>query len=365
MDVPELVREELGSETVEAGVNLGDDDVVCLTPTRTLLYRAEGLLSDETVEAYEHDVERLDVEEGRRKTKFVLEYVDGERAFSVPSNRETQILELLFEGILRAAGVVEPDERVQGAFRFSELALVVTDARVIKHIGAVVWSDDYEVYPFADLTGLSFERGSVATEVVVEVDGRPMRVKTPNGQAREVQRVIEDAAFDYHGVDSLADLNAMLAPEETGSDDATGSASGDIGLGDGIDPLVGGDEDVAIDEDDGAEAGAGAGVGDTGGRPDAVGEAGAEADVTGRQDREDQDRSQGRRRSRSPAGGEPSRTDREAGGRAAAGADGVDAAAVEEQLSELTTAVRKQNELLQKQQQTIKQLIEELRQGRG
>ena len=43
MEIPNLVRQSLGGEEIEAGVNLGDEDLICLTPTRTLLYRAEGL----------------------------------------------------------------------------------------------------------------------------------------------------------------------------------------------------------------------------------------------------------------------------------------------------------------------------------
>jgi len=203
MEIPSLVRQSLGGEEIEAGVTLGDEDLICLTPTRTLLYRAEGLLSDEKVEEYPHEIERLDVKEGRRKTKFVVEYVDGSRSFSVPSNRDTQALELFMTGVLRGADVADPDESVVGAFRFSELALVVTDARVVKHIGSSVWSADYEVYAFEALTGLRFERASVATEVVLEIGGRPQRIKTPNERARKVQQVIENAVFEYYGVESL------------------------------------------------------------------------------------------------------------------------------------------------------------------
>lgn len=343
MEIPNLVQRSLGGEEIEAGVKLGDEDLICLTPTRTLLYRAEGLLSDEKVEEFPHEIERLDVKEGRRKTKFVVEYVDGTRTFSVPSNRDTQALELFMTGVLRGADVTEPDESVVGAFRFSELALVVTEGRVVKHIGSSVWSDDHEVYDFADLTGLRFERASVATEVILEINGRPQRIKTPNERARKVQQVIENAVFEYYGVDSLDALNAEIAdePDDDGTTEGAGSDSNDLGLGGGIDPLVSDDDGDADDEGEGATT--------SSGRADA-----ASASSAGRSSSPDDG---GR------AGGQSAK----ASGAAEAVPETVDSADVEalrEQLDELTAAVAAQSEQIERQQELIEQLISELREGR-
>ena len=341
MEIPNLVRQSLGGEEIEAGVKLGDEDLICLTQTRTLLYRAEGLLSDEKVEEFPHEIERLDVKEGRRKTKFVVEYVDGTRTFSVPSNRDTQALELFMTGVLRGADVADPDESVVGAFRFSELALVVTEARVVKHIGSSVWSDDYEVYDFADLTGLRFERASVATEVVLEIGGRPQRIKTPNERARKVQQVVENAVFEYYGVDSLEALNDQIADDPDGGDTtgAAGRASSDLGLGGGIDPLVSGDES---DTDDGGTA--------TSTESDDT----ARSSSSGRSSRRDDS---------GPTGGQSV----SASGATETVPESVDSADVEamrEQLDELTAAVNAQGEQIERQRQLIEQLISELRDGR-
>ncbi|WP_247009776.1 DUF7115 domain-containing protein [Halorientalis litorea] len=346
MDVPDLVRDALGGEEIQAGVNLGDEDTVCLTPTRTLLYRAEGLLSDEKVEEFPHDIERLAVSEGRRKTKFTLHYVDDARSFSVPSSRDTQVLELLFRGILRTAGVIEADENIAGAFRFSELAVVVTDARVVRHIGAAVWTDDYQVYPYADLTGLAFERGSVATEVVLEIDGRPQRVKTPNDQARKVQEVIEETAFEYHGVSSLEELNAAVGTDET---DAPAEDDDGLGLGSGVEPLVTDADGSSMDEPM---------------------EPASRSDTTADTDAHDSRVDGVRQTDAATATGHssrsaPSEPRDDATENGTTGPTSEDIAAVEERLSELTTAVQRQNELLEEQHDIIEQLVRELREGRG
>jgi hypothetical protein len=240
MDIPDLVRQALGDEEIQAGVSLGDEDAVCLTPTRTLVYNGEGLLSDEQVEEFPHDAERIAVSEGRRKTKFLLEYIEGTRSFTVPSNRDEKVLELLLEGVLRVAEVIDQRESLVGVYRFSELTLIVSEGRLIKLIGEQVWNDDYEVYPYDEVTRLDFERASVATSIVVSVGGRPQRIKVPNDNAPIVRQTIEKALFNYYDVASLEELNDIVDDAEGGSDgvpDADGADS-DIDFGSDIDPLV-------------------------------------------------------------------------------------------------------------------------------
>jgi len=356
MEIPDLVRERLGDEEIRAGVTLGDEDVVCLTPTRTIVYRGEGLLSDESVTVLSLDAERVDVTEGRRKTSFTLEFVEGAESFAVPSSRGDKVLELLMDGILRLDGVIGPEESVHGVYRFSELTLVLTDERLVKHVGSSVWDGDFEEFPFAALTGLDFEEGSVATQIVISVDGRPQRIKAPNDEAPMLRQTLEQAVFAYHDVDSLAALNEAVAEDEPGeTDDAPAGGAGTLSLDEGIDPLVGGDDPPETDQ--GVQAGG-----------DEIVDANPTGDVAAG------DATTADAANVSTAGGGKSADERarsrhesEASDSSAVDAGAVSRADVDEigdQLESLTTTVKRQNELLRKQQQTIQQLIEELRQGR-
>jgi len=354
MDVPDLVRQSLGDEEIQAGVSLGDDDAICFTPTRSLVYRSEGLLSDEGVSEYAHDFERLAVSEGRRKTKYTMTYVDREEKFTVPSNRTDPVLERLVESNLRIEGVLDDDESVTGVFRFSELTLVVAQQRVLKHVGSYTWDADFEVYDYDDVTGLHFEDGSVATAVVIEAAGRPERIKAPNEQAGTVRRTLQEALFDYYEVDSLDALNRKIAveTEDPNADESDDHSSG-LGLDSGIDPLVSdSDDEEAVEsepepspEQTGTSAGADAGASSAStGEPDAA--AGQSA--------------------KTAASTVDLESAAEAAGAAAeataASSDDLDA--VTDQLEDLTAAVERQNKLLKQQQRTVKQLIEELRRGR-
>lgn len=241
MEIPHLVRDRLEGEEVTAGVNLGDEDALCLTPSKTIVYKGEGLLSDESVSVFPHDANRLTVSEGRRKTKLQFTYVEGTRSFSVPANRTEPVLELVLGALLRVDGATDPDEAVEGVYRFSELTVIITEKRLVKHIGTAVWDEDYEEFPFADVTGLTFEQGSVATQIVLAVDGRPNRIKAPNDKAPVFRRTLEQALYAFHDVESVEELNALLGTDD--EDAGVQDQGAGFGLESDIDPLVSDDED--------------------------------------------------------------------------------------------------------------------------
>jgi hypothetical protein len=368
MEIPNLVREHLGGEAIEATVSLGDEDVVCVTPSRALVYRGEGLLSDESVEEYALDVERFDLSHGRRKTKFVFEHVDGTETFTVPGSRADSLLTLLLQAILRVDGVIGGDESVAGVYQFSELTLVVAESRLIKHIGSTVWDEDFEVYHYDDVSGLEFEEGSVATQIVITVDGRPQRIKAPNDDAPQVEQTLVQALSTYHDVASLEQLTRTLAesqPPEAADTDGTASpsqsSSDDLGLEDGISPLVGDNSGSA--EEAPHDAGQPP-------RPDDPAGSTASAETT---------QSASMNRSNTEAESSPStqsESARQAGADttttpSASHIDPEDIEEMQEQLAALTEVVKRQNELLEQQDdriqthdERIEQLIDELRRGR-
>ncbi|WP_340100663.1 DUF7115 domain-containing protein [Salinibaculum salinum] len=381
MEIPNLVRERLGGESIEATVNLGDEDVICVTPTRTILYRGEGLLSDESVSVYSHDIERLNLSVGRRNTKFSLTYVDGTKEFKVPGDRADTLLQILMQGVLRVAGVADDDESVAGVFQFSELTLVVTESRLIKHIGAPVWDDDFEVFDYDDVTALDFEEGSVATQIILTVGGRPQRIKAPSEQAPKLKQTLTQTLCAYYDVSSLAELTGQLAENEDETDgesaEAATSPSG-FELDDGISPLVSdsGEDETAASGGQSSPASAASGDSpsqtrqssvpetDTPKQPSTTATSKPPSGETGRQVPNQNE----------TASAPPTESADQLAPAAAADAGDIDPAdidAIKEQLSTLTEAVKRQNELLRQHNERLEAndekvdtLIEELRRGR-
>ncbi|SMO61409.1 DUF7115 domain-containing protein [Halorubrum cibi] len=252
MSLPELLSGAAGDEEVVARVPLGGDDLLAVTPTRTLVYRADGLLSDETVEEYPHDAERIAVSTGRRKSKVVFGYgLDGEETLTVPSKRLDDVVHPVLAGVLSARGVTDPGESVARTFRFSELTLVVTDSRLVKHVGSAVWDEEFEEFPYADLTDLDFEEGTVATAVVLTHGGRSERFKAPNESARAVRESLVDAVCAFHDVGSLEELRVTVADD---AEDAGEETTGTTDFGEGPDPLS---ASPAADAEAAAETGEG------------------------------------------------------------------------------------------------------------
>jgi hypothetical protein len=342
MEIPDLVRQQRGDEEIVSAVNLGDEDLACFTPTRTLLYQGEGILSDDSLDVFDHDVERLKLSAGRRKATFTLEYVDRTEQFSVPKSRTEPVLQRLLDGILHMADVLASAEEVLGVHRFSELLLIITDARLVKHVGAYVWDEDFEEYPYESVTGLSFEDGQVATQIVISVDGRPQRIKAPNDKAPMVKQTLTDALFDYYDVETLAGLNDSIGTDETneaGSSVDAGTTSSDIEFDESITPLVG-------DADDDADSGESNTVSQTETLTDPTVEDTADSDG-------EADGSTGEEQSATTVGS--------ASDSPTVTVDAEELETLQQQLSKLTTAVQRQNELLTQQHETIDQLVEELK----
>jgi hypothetical protein len=256
MSLPDALTSALGDESAVAEVDLGGDDTLAVTPTRTLVYRAEGLLSDEAVEEYPHEAERLTLSEGRRKAKLTLEYgLDGTETLSLPSSRIDDALFPILAGVINAAGITEPGESVLQTFRFNEITLIITSKQVVKHIGAPVWTEEFETFEYGSITDVTFEEGSVATTVVLTHDGRQDRFKIPSDDARAVREAIVDAVCAFHEVDSIDALRAQVA--EAADDDpdtpSDAEASPDqLDFGEGLDPL--GANPPAVDADSDADS---------------------------------------------------------------------------------------------------------------
>ena len=392
MTLPDRLAGAVDDESVVAQVPLGGDDLLVVTPTRTLVYRADGLLSDETVETYGHDVERVDASKGRRKAKLTLGYgLDGEETISLPASKLEDALHPVLAGILSGTGVTEPGESVIRTFRFSELTLVITSHRVVKHVGGAVWDEEFQEFPYDELTGLDFEEGTVATSVVLTHGGRSERFKAPNESARAVREALTEAVCSFYEVDSLAGFHQLVAEAEEadGTPEAGGSPT-DFGAG--PDPLS---ASPAADAAEESEADPGS--------PDGMTVAEAAGGTTERADPFATDPAEGTPDASTETGAESLAIDDAFGGEAA-DADATDAtdatgesmttpgtggpiegegfeedvfedspfeatevreeSALESEVAALRAAVEAQTERLDRQAELIETLIEELRRGR-
>lgn len=249
MSHPDIIASHLDGEEAVATVNLSGEDVLVITPTRSLLYESEGILSDESVSEYPHDVAGVAISDGRRRSTIELTYpIQDPKKIKIPKNRRDTVLHYVLAGIFHAKGITGSGESVTAVYQFNELTFVITNERIITHVGSRVWDDEYEEYPFADLTRLTFEEGNIAAEIVLYLSGRSQRIKVPKGRGEEVKRSVQEAVFGYFDVETLAALNAKIGGEE--QDDAGSSPDGLV-LDEAVSPLR---TDIDSDESDGDDA---------------------------------------------------------------------------------------------------------------
>ena len=343
--LPELLSEAVGDATVVDTVDIGGGDAVAVTNRETHVYRSDGLLSDESVETFDHDVDRLSVRSKRRKSELRLEDIDTEKSFTVASKVADPIVEAMLEGILRTTGVIETDEEVVTQFRFSELTFVVTENRLLEHVGGAVWDGDFEAVEHADLTGLDFEKGSVATQVVIETDQRRRRVKVPNEHAGDVQRAIQDAVFGFYSASSLEELRAELSTASESEAETQPASDGPVGS-----QHAGNDRSSALETSAPTDPPA-----------DQTSEQFVSADWTSSPDRGSGTDAWG------IGSSEPTASDSVADSAADVSADRTadpDVETLARRVESLSEQVERQTELIESQRELIEQLVDELRRGR-
>jgi hypothetical protein len=288
-DAPPSARAALDDEVIVATVDLQGEDALYVTPTRTLHYQSEGLLSEESVAEYAHSAERVTVSEGRRKATVTFDYgPDGERALTVPVEQIDQVLHPVLAGVLSAADVTVAGETITRTYRFSELTLVVTSHRVVKHVGAAAWTADYETIPYESVRRLDVEDGDVAARLVLETERRIERIKVPTEAVRDVREQIQTALLASHEAATYEEFRRAVQPAGEGGAGADADAADGTGSDrdedarsafespdlDPIDP----DPDSDPDADTGASADAGDAAADPG--PPEVGERQSESPVS-------------------------------------------------------------------------------------
>ncbi|MDR9429690.1 MAG: hypothetical protein RI568_03170 [Natronomonas sp.] len=335
-DFPDLLSDSVDDAAVTDVIEVGGGDTIAVTDHATHLYRSEGLLKDESIETFDHAVERITVRTKRRKSSIHLETIDSEASFTVPSEITDSVVESMMRGILLTNGVVSDDEDIAAIFRFSELTLIVTDQRLFEHVGSAVWDGDFETVEYADLSALDFERGSVATQVVLETRERRRRVKVPNEHAGTVRRVIQDAVFGFHDVGSIEELRTELADPDV--EDPSGESSPSMETDRDVDAVATGSDPV---DDDFVSAGW---------------SPASDAGPVASSDRDD-DRDGALRSTVASSSGEtPSAP--------TANEPSAELDALVDRVDELSERVDRQTRLIESQRELIEQLVDELRRGR-
>jgi hypothetical protein len=372
-DAPPAVRAALDDEAVVATVDLRGENALYVTPSRTLHYQPEGLLSEESVAEYAHDAEGVAVSEGRRKATLTFDYgTGGERALTVPLEQVDEALHPVLAGVLSAAGITVPGETITRTYRFSELTLVVTSHRVVKHVGAAAWAADYESVPYEAVTRLDVEEGDVAAQVILETDRRVERIKVPAESIRDVRERVQAALLAYHGADTYEEFRRIArSKSETGTQNAGSEADADRDGGaeadredprsafesadlDPIDPEGDADDAVAADPGppnvgDGRSA-TPEDAGDRRSAPDTRTDADADADAA---DRDDSTAGES-----PPAGATDPGSSESVSGRAA------DPAELAARLEELEAVVDRQADLLAEQRELLAEMADALSRDR-
>ena len=215
MQPPQRVAAALGDEEVTTQIDLGGDDSITLTPTRLILYRAEGLLSGESITELPLAARGVRMKRGRRKATIHFELEDEATAeVTVPAATASHALEPIIAAVLRNRGIFAAGEQVRSIYRLSQLTVIVGEQRILRNVGANIWDLEYEAFAYEDVTDIDYEKGDVATTIVLTVDGRTERIKVPNEEIITVRKDVEEAVCAFWDVETVPQLRRLHGVED-------------------------------------------------------------------------------------------------------------------------------------------------------
>ncbi len=195
-------------------VVLDDHRSLFVTPSKAITHRERSLLTEESVESYPTDVDRLSLEEGKRQVTVTFEYHDGStRELQLPMRTMAAALKALLASVIRATDVIVEGEAIVELYRFNELTVIVTDKRLLKHVGQALWADSYDAIDFDIIRNIMTETGQVSTGVNIETTDGGERLKIPHETADRFVSRLEEAVLSYHDV---VDLGVLRGDPEAG-----------------------------------------------------------------------------------------------------------------------------------------------------
>ena len=235
-------------------IELDDHRTLFVAPSRIIVYRESSLLAEESVDTYSTDVERLLLDEGKKQVTVTFEYADeDDHELQLPPETMANALKALLASVVRTNGVVDEDESIRELFRFNEMTVILTDRRVIQHLGTSLWADAHNSIEYEDIRDIRTEEGTISTGVIIETTESAERLKIPQDAADRFVELLDQSVCEFHDVASLGvlrgDPNAGEPDPEPDLDRLRPLQVGDeYDSGDGSQPATDSNESVSNKE---------------------------------------------------------------------------------------------------------------------
>lgn len=234
MTLPGGVSVLVGEDDIIDQVELDTHRMLYVTSTRAIAFRERSLFTEESVEVFPTNVKRLLLNRGKRQSTVTFEYTDrDDRELQLPSDATPPSIRALLESVVRATDVLEGDESIIELYRLNELTVIVTDQRLIKHVGQALWALPFDSIDYETVRDIESEVGQMSTGVFIRTTEGSDRFKLPKDVADRFVSRLEEAVCDYHDVPSVGVLRGdpdagkpdpepdldRLRPLQVGSDD--------------------------------------------------------------------------------------------------------------------------------------------------
>ena len=199
MELPDVISDMvLDDEIILSRTLISNSVEMIVTSTRLFLYRGTSLINTESFEEYKLNVDRISISPDRKKAQITLDY-GSNRTIEFQAYRKylDMIYEPLIRGVIHANNILQQGESIKKIYRKGELTVVLTNMKILKHIGTSLWDLDFENFNLETISRIYVAEGGSSSEVIIESNNRLHRIKTTTSVAQSLcdSSIIELISF--------------------------------------------------------------------------------------------------------------------------------------------------------------------------
>lgn len=209
MELPDVISDLiLDDETILSRTLISNGVELIVTSTRLFLYRGVGLINTESFEEYKLNVDRISISLDRKKAQIILDY--GINRPSVEFQAHRKYLDMIYDPLIRGAihanNTLQQRESIKKICRKGELTIVLTNMKILKHIGTSLWDIDFESFDLETISKIYVDAGGISSELIIESNNRLHRIKTTANIAQSLCDSSINELISFHNFPTYSEF---------------------------------------------------------------------------------------------------------------------------------------------------------------
>jgi hypothetical protein len=116
------------------------------------------------------------------------------------------IYDPLIRGAIHAKNTLQQGESIKKICRKGELTIVLTNMKILKHIGTSLWDIDFESFDLETISKIYVDAGGISSELIIESNNRLHRIKTTANIAQSLCDSSINELISFHNFPTYSEF---------------------------------------------------------------------------------------------------------------------------------------------------------------